>query len=102
MTLANGAHRAEPGTESEAAEDQRDAEAVRVAAYAGLRQGELLALRWRDIDWADRRSPSAVPSVLASKGRPRAGGSGACRWLTRRQQLSIGSRDERTSHHPMI
>lgn len=52
MTLANGAHRAEPGTESEAAEDQRDAEAVRVAAYAGLRQGELLALRWRDIDWA--------------------------------------------------
>jgi len=25
---------------------------VRVAAYAGLRQGELLALRWRDIDFA--------------------------------------------------
>jgi integrase len=52
MALANGAHRPEPATESEAAEDQRDAEAVRVAAYAGLRQGELLALRWRDIDWA--------------------------------------------------
>jgi integrase len=33
-------------------EDQQDAEIVRVAAYAGLRQGELLALRWRDVDFA--------------------------------------------------
>lgn len=32
-------------------DDARDSEAVRVAAYAGLRLGELLALRWRDIDW---------------------------------------------------
>jgi integrase len=52
MALAAGAHRPEAPTDAEAAEDQRDAEAVRVAAYAGLRQGELLALRWRDIDWA--------------------------------------------------
>ena len=37
--------------ESELHEDRRDAEAVRIAAYAGLRLGELLALRWRDIDW---------------------------------------------------
>ena len=34
------------------AEDQQDAELVRVAAYAGLRLGELLALRWRDVDFA--------------------------------------------------
>lgn len=33
-------------------EDRQDAEAVRVAAYCGLRLGELLALRWRDIDWS--------------------------------------------------
>jgi integrase len=31
-----------------------DAEMVRVSAYAGLRLGELLALRWRDIDFAKR------------------------------------------------
>ena len=32
-------------------EDDRDGEAIRVAAYSGLRLGELLALRWRDVDW---------------------------------------------------
>ena len=33
-------------------EDHQDAEIIRVAAYAGLRQGELLALRWADVDVA--------------------------------------------------
>ncbi len=37
---------------SEVAEDAQDAELIRVAAYAGLRLGELLALRWRDVDFA--------------------------------------------------
>jgi len=37
--------------ELELFEDRRDCEAVRVAAYSGLRLGELLALRWRDVDW---------------------------------------------------
>jgi integrase len=37
--------------DAEVEEDQRDAEAVRVSAYAGLRMGELLALRWVDVDW---------------------------------------------------
>jgi integrase len=54
-TLLGGQHR-ERGRRERAAdeelEDQQDAEAVRVAAYCGLRLGELLALRWRDIDWA--------------------------------------------------
>jgi integrase len=34
---------------AQAMEDPQDAELVRVAAYCGLRQGELLALRWRDV-----------------------------------------------------
>ena len=37
------------------AEDRQDAELVRVAAYAGLRRGELLALRWRDVDFTRRK-----------------------------------------------
>jgi len=34
---------------AEAMTDPRDATLVRVAAYAGLRMGELLALRWKDV-----------------------------------------------------
>jgi integrase len=37
--------------EVQVAQDAQDAELVRVAAYAGLRQGELLALRWEDVDF---------------------------------------------------
>jgi integrase len=57
--LASGSHRdrspediSEQEREALAIEDRQDAEIVRVAAYAGLRQGELLALRWRDVDFA--------------------------------------------------
>jgi hypothetical protein len=38
-----------------AREDLQDAELYRVAAYTGLRLGELLALRWADVNLADRR-----------------------------------------------
>jgi integrase len=38
--------------EALSAKDRQDSEMVRVAAYAGLRLGELSALRWRDVDSA--------------------------------------------------
>jgi integrase len=51
--LAGGLHRENPAKNPlEVAEDAQDSELVRVAAYAGLRQGELLALRWGDVDFA--------------------------------------------------
>jgi integrase len=58
------------------AEDQQDAELVRVAAYAGLRRGELLALRWRDVDFAGSavtvaRAMSAGVESTTKSGRVR-------------------------------
>jgi integrase len=58
------------------AEDKQDAAVVRVAAYAGLRQGELLALRWRDVDFAGSaltvaRAMSAGVESSTKSGRVR-------------------------------
>ena len=56
----NGQHRTgeRPLDASEAAarrmEDNRDAEAFRLLFYTGLRLGELLPLRWEDVDLHDR------------------------------------------------
>lgn len=36
-------------------EDSQDAELFRVMAYTGLRLGEIVALRWSDVDLANRR-----------------------------------------------
>lgn len=35
-------------------EDQQLAELLRVACYTGLRRGELVVLRWRDVRWSER------------------------------------------------
>jgi integrase len=60
--LADGRHRDPNGAAVRAAEadaraneDRQDAELVRVAAYAGLRRGELVALRRRDVDFERRK-----------------------------------------------
>lgn len=60
--------------EARAGEDVQDAELVRVAAYAGLRRGELVALRWRDVDFVGRkiivrRSLSGDTELRSTKSR---------------------------------
>jgi integrase len=80
-SLAAGAHRdpSRPALSSgeivaRAREDAQDADLIRVAAYAGLRRGELVALRWRDVDFAGRklivrRSLSGETEVRSTKSR---------------------------------
>jgi integrase len=62
--------------EARRSEDHQDAELVRLAAYTGLRQGELLALRWRDVNFADHvltisRAISARVERSTKSGRVR-------------------------------
>ena len=62
--------------EARRTEDRQDAEIVRVAAYTGLRLGELTALRWEDIDFAAhavtvRRALSAGVESSTKSGKIR-------------------------------
>jgi integrase len=81
--LAKGRHReastheaSDQERDARRAEDDQDAEMVRVSAYAGLRLGELLALRWRDVDFAGHaltveRAISAGVESSTKSGRVR-------------------------------
>jgi len=60
-----------------AAQDAQDAAIYNVAAYAGLRLGELRALRWRDVDFAKRlihvrRAFTQKAEEVPKSGRARA------------------------------
>jgi integrase len=56
----NGSWRTGPPYETPALDEFRRAEdgqlgdLLRIAAYTGLRRGELVALRWRDVRWSER------------------------------------------------
>jgi integrase len=79
--LGGGVHRrrgaeisaAEAELERQAGQDAQDAEAVRLSAYTGLRRGELVALRWKDIDWAGAKLTVSRALSLGVEGPPKSG-----------------------------
>jgi integrase len=72
--LADGRHREGTAKNSvEVAEDAQDAELIRVAAYSGLRLGELLALRWSDVDFAGHAITVARAMSLGVESSPKSG-----------------------------
>lgn len=79
-SLADGRHREQWDFEirdevrdAMRAEDQREAELVRVAAYTGLRLGELLALRWRDIDFTNHALTVSRAMSAGEESTPKSG-----------------------------
>ena len=83
-TFGEGAHHApakrrltDDELAARAASDAQDAALILTAAYAGLRLGELRALRWRDVDFERRivhvrRSFSLASEDVPKSGRARA------------------------------
>lgn len=81
QALAAGGHRhadaqlqiGDTERERRAGQDAQDAEAVRLAAYTGLRRGELIALRWADIDRAGAKITVCRALSAGIEGAPKSG-----------------------------
>ena len=58
-----------------AANDEQDAAIYLIGGFAGLRRGEICALRWRDIDF-EKRAIRVETNVVAGRVGPTKGGRG--------------------------
>ena len=67
------------------------------AAMTGLRQGELLGLRWRDIDFAVRKLRVVSPFVRGEFGDPKSAGSG--RSVPMAERVAIALQELREQSH---
>jgi integrase len=55
------------------ADDKRDAAAVLIAGFAGLRRGEIIGLRWGDVSLTDARIDVRRAVVLGKEVTPKSG-----------------------------
>ena len=68
------------------------------AAMTGLRQGELLGLRWRDIDFEARRVRVVSPFVRGEFGDPKSEGSGRSVPLAERVAVALRELHEQSMY----
>ena len=68
------------------------------AAMTGLRQGELLGLRWRDVDFDARKLRVVSPFVRGEFGDPKSAGSGRSVPMAERVAVALAELRER-SHY---
>jgi integrase len=68
------------------------------AAMTGLRQGELLGLRWRDVDFDARKVRVVSPHVRGEFGDPKSAGSGRSMPMAARVASALAELHERTPY----
>ena len=68
------------------------------AAMTGLRQGELLGLRWRDVDFEAKRVRVVSPFVRGEFGDPKSAGSGRSVPMAERVAQELAVLRERSSY----
>ena len=66
------------------------------AAMTGLRQGELLGLRWRDVDFDARKIRVVSPFVRGEFGDPKSAGSGRSVPMAERVAIALSELRERS------